>query len=149
MYNIRPKVQWVSPGANNSTYNNFDGESEPVGLEVYFHSNTDRDTAMVEILQGALVVNEFKVAVKAGMNKMVWNMQKRQRERTEREKKQAMSRLQRFRDFISEERAAAMMANIDYIMGEVQPGPYTIRMTVGGQTYSKVGTVLRDQWSQR
>ncbi|MEM6377021.1 MAG: hypothetical protein AAF705_02335, partial [Bacteroidota bacterium] len=100
MYNIRPKVQWVDAGNSNSTYNNFNGESESLGLEVYYHSSTDQDSAKVEILQGGLVVNEMKVAVKAGMNKMVWDLQKRQRERTEKEKKQAISRVERFRAFI-------------------------------------------------
>lgn len=149
MYGVRSKVQWLTPGGNNSTYNNFNGESDPTGLEVYYHSGTEQDSATVEILQGGLVINEMKVPVKAGMNKMVWDLQKRQRARTEKEKKQAMGRLERFRSFMSEGQISAMMANVDYIMTGVQPGAYTIRMKVGGKTYEQEGHVLRDEWSAR
>jgi photosystem II stability/assembly factor-like uncharacterized protein len=145
-YNIRSKVQWISPGDNNSSYNNFEGESEPLGLELYYHSNTDQDTAMIEVLHGELVVNELKAPIKAGMNKVVWDLQKRQRERTEKEKKQMMDRVERFRAFVSAEQIAAMMENIDYMMTEVQPGTYTFRITVDGTTYTQQGAVLRDVW---
>ncbi len=145
-YDIRSKVKWVTPGNNNSSYNNFSGESEALGLELFYHSSTDRDTATIEVLQGEMVINELKAPVKAGMNKVVWDLQKRQRERTEKEKKQMMDRVERFRAFVSAEQVAAMMANIDYIMTEVQPGTYTFRMTIGGKTYTQEGKVLRDEW---
>ncbi len=149
LYDIRSKVQWVNPGSNNSSYNNFNGESEPLGLELYYHSNSDQDTTTIEVLQGGLLINELKAPVKAGMNKVVWDLQKRQRERTEKEKKQMLSRIERFRAFVSAEQIASMMANIDYIMTGVQPGTYTFRIKVNGQTHTQEGKVLRDEWSER
>jgi len=149
-YQIRPKVQWVGgSSSNNSSYNNFNGESEPLGLALHYHSQSDRDTATIEILQGGLVINELKAPVVAGMNKIVWNGQKRQRERTEKEKKQVLSRIERFRAFASEAQIASMMQGIDYIMTDAQPGTYTFRMKVGGQTYTQKGQLLKDEWSAR
>jgi hypothetical protein len=101
---------------------------------------------VIEVLHGELVVNELKAPIKAGMNKVVWDLQKRQRERTEKEKKQMMDRVERFRAFVSAEQIAAMMENIDYMMTEVQPGTYTFRITVDGTTYTQQGAVLRDVW---
>jgi len=149
LYKVRPKVQWVTPDDKNSSYNNFDGESEPLGLEIHYHSNTDRDTLTMEVLQGDLLINELKAPVKAGMNKIVWNLQKRQRERTEKEKKQMLDRIERFRAFVSQEQIDAMMANIDYIMTRVQPGTYTFRMTIDGETYETEGELLVDRWHAR
>lgn len=149
LYKVRPKVQWITPGDNNSTYNNFDGESEPLGLELFYHSAADRDTTVIEVLQGEMVINELKAPVKAGMNKIVWNMEKRQRERTEKEKKQMLDRIERFRSWVSQDQIDAMMGNIDYIMTTVQPGKYTFRMTVDGKTYETQGEVMRDVWFEK
>ena len=146
IYQVRPKVQWITPITNNSAYNNFDGDSEPLGPEIFFHSARDRDTATVQIIQGDIVINEFRTPVVTGMNKVVWDMQKRVRERTEREKEQALNRIERFRAFVGPERIREMMANVDYVMGTAAPGNYTVKIDIEGTELSTTCKILLDEW---
>jgi hypothetical protein len=143
VYDVRAKTQWNSNESGNSAYNNYEGESESLGLELYFHSNSEQDSAVLEIRQGDLLLNEIKTPVNAGLNKVVWDFQKRKKERNEKELKQAMSRIERFKAFVSAERLASMTSNVKYEMTTAAPGKYQMILKVNGQEIEKEGVVLR------
>ena len=60
-----------------------------------------------------------------------------------------MNRINRFRAFVSDDRYNAMVAGVDYIMEEVQPGEYMVKVTLAGTEFSAKAVLLLDQWHPR
>ena len=141
LFEIEPEVKWVNPGNNEYSYQNFEGESEPLAVIInyYLRKNVDGDVK-IEIYKGARIINELEAPKKKGINRVEWDMTAK-RERTEEELAEFKKRQERmrFRRPLSEE-------ELKYITTPVWEGEYTVTLTVNGKTYKKKAVILKDYW---
>lgn len=150
LFSIIPTVQWVSPGNNNSSYINYNGESKPTGVIInYLLKNDLEDGVKIKIFQGDRLLNELKAKGDAGLNQFVWSMNKRDRERTDREKQQVQRQIDRFKGFgLSDEEIQQYMGRMDmeYITSSVGPGEYTVVFEASGVKMKRQALILKDAW---
>ena len=93
------------------------------------------------------MISEIKTPVKAGLNQATWDMSQRVRPRTDKEKKQLESRIERFRSFgMSDERMASCVRDKEYITNDAPEGIYTIKAMTGGEEFSAETQILKDHW---
>ena len=149
LFKVRPKVKYITTGNNNSSSSNFNGESEPTGSEIYYYVGSKQDEVVVQIMQGDAVLHELKGSGEVGLQRVVWDHNKRLRKRSDQEKQQMLDRAQRFRSFIGDEQYRRMIAGVDYVMGSAASGTYTVKVTVGGESKTQTVTVLEDEWAQK
>ncbi len=149
LFSIRPKVDWLSTGDNNSTYTNFNGKSDEGGLEIMYYLQNDSDTLNIKIFQGDQLISEIKSPGNKGLNTAVWDKQKRKRERTEKENEQFMNQMKRFKAFLSDEQYKARMAGKDYIMEDAGAGSYLVEVDINGKIFRQRAVILKDQWHPR
>jgi photosystem II stability/assembly factor-like uncharacterized protein len=75
LFDVKPKVKWVTRINPVSSSQNFRGPSEPNGVVVnYYLKAPVPGEVMVRIIQGARVVAESKGPNAAGLNQVLWNM---------------------------------------------------------------------------
>jgi len=141
LFNIESKVRWIQSKNMNSSSSNFDGESEPNGLVIYYYLiNKVKDNVKVSVYKGDMVINEIEGSKEAGINKVVWDMTKR-RERTEEEKKRMREQRRRFAAFGYQGR---FDINYEYIPAPL--GEYKIVFSIGDQMFTKRASILKDHW---
>lgn len=144
LFDIESKVRYVNNDRRFSSSSNFSGESEPNGIVVYYYlKEAPEGDVKVTVFRGNLLINEVKGSKEPGINKVVWTMTKR-RERTEEEKKQMRERMERFRAFGFRGRF-----DINYEHTPALEGEYRFVLTVGGKTYTKKASILKDHWFDR
>lgn len=148
LFNTKSVVRWIDNGNNQSSFNNFSGESRPAGIAInYYLKNKSDDGVKIQVMKSGRVIYELEGAGEAGLNKAVWNEEKRLRERTEKEIEQVKERMERYREYgASEEQIKQTFGDIKYVTGEAPLGTYIIKV-ISGQT-TKTGTVeiKRDHW---
>ncbi len=149
LFSIRSKVDWLSTGDNNGAFTNFNGKNDDSGLEIMYYLQNESDSVNIRIFLGDQLINEIKSTGNKGLNKTVWNRQKRKRERTDKEMKQFMTQMDRFKAFLSDEQYKARMAGKDYLMEEAGAGNYLVEMEMNGKTYRRHAVILKDQWHPR
>jgi len=149
LFNIEPKVKWVNTGNNDASSNNFNGQSEPLGVVIDYYLKEAKDDVKIEIYQGARLIFEIEGAKNAGMNQETWNMVKRDRERTDREKQQINSQMERLRGFgLSEAEMRMYMGSVDmdYITSGVSVGEYLIVLSSGDKKMKRKAVIKKDHW---
>ena len=150
LFGITPTVQWVSPGNNHGSYINYNGESKPAGVIInYFLKKDFADGIKIKIYQGDRLLNELKAKGDAGLNQVVWGMNKRDRERNDREKQQVQRQIDRMKGFgLSDEQVEQYMGrmDMDYITSSVGPGEYTVVFEAGGVKMKRQALIFKDAW---
>ncbi len=149
LFPVKPRIQYVTPLTPNSAFTNFNGESLPTGSTIHYYVSQGSEEVKFEIYQGDLLIQELKGSGEVGLQSVVWNHDRRVKERSEEEKKQYLERAQRFRAWMGDERYKAMIANADYIMGSAGTGNFTVKITTGNQSLTSNIQVLEDEWSDR
>ena len=141
LFKIESKVRWEGGRNMHSSSSNYNGESEPNGLFIYYYlKNNVKDEVKLAVYRGKMLINEIKGSGSAGINKLVWNMTKR-RERTEEEIKQLQERMQRFR-------AMGFAGEMDpkYAYSPAPSGEYRFVLSVGTRQFEEFGSILEDLW---
>ncbi|MCD6515832.1 MAG: hypothetical protein J7L72_00160 [Candidatus Aminicenantes bacterium] len=141
LFEIEPKVMWVSNKSPHYGSSNFNGESEPRGLVVnyYLKNQAERDVT-VKVFKGGLLINEIKSENKPGLNSVIWNMTQRV-ERTPEEKEGIRERIKMYRSY-----GYNMDIDVDYAYQPVDCGEYIFKLCVDGKELTKKSSVLKDHW---
>ncbi len=75
LFDIEPRVKWVTRISNVSSSTNFRGPSEPNGIVInYYQKAPAAGEITIQVLQGSRVVAETKGPNSAGLNQVLWNM---------------------------------------------------------------------------
>lgn len=75
VFTPKPKVRWLPGLSRHSGSSNYNGESEPRGLVVYYLlKSKPKSEVGVRVYRGSLLVAEFKDAGKPGLNRVAWDM---------------------------------------------------------------------------
>ncbi len=140
-FNIESKVRWVDADMNASSSANFNGESEPNGIVIYYYlKQKQEEDVTISVYKGNLLINEIKGKKELGINQVVWNMNQR-RKRTEEEKKRIQEQMKRFAEM-----GYRMRIDPNYDFSEASFGEYRIVLSVGGQEFTKYTSILEDHW---
>jgi hypothetical protein len=78
LYEPRPAVQWKNDlsASRNPTARDFRGENPQGGTSISIWSTKDTPGAKLDFLTGTTVVSTMNLDLKAGMNRVQWNMQR-------------------------------------------------------------------------
>ncbi|KPK75177.1 MAG: glycosyl hydrolase [Phycisphaerae bacterium SM23_30] len=75
LFDVEPKVKWVSGPSNASSSINFTGPSEPAGVAINYYLREDvSDEVKVTVYKGARVIFETTGPNTKGINTVRWNM---------------------------------------------------------------------------
>jgi len=141
LFEIEPKVMWVSNKDPHYSSSNFNGESEPRGLIInYYLKNPAEQDVTVKVFKGSLLINEIKGNKKAGLNRLIWNMTQRV-ERTPEEKKRIQERIKMYQSY-----GYNMDIDVDYAYQPVACGEFVFKLCVDGKEITKKSSVLKDHW---
>ena len=173
LFEIEPKVQWVMTRQPTASAQIFTGENEPLGVVInYYLKNPVVDDATITVYQGTRIINELTGTADAGLNSVVWYMTKRSKRtdeevaRWERRERSAVNReeLYDYYDsvdhfFNADDEVTKTGRSIgiwvhegpgiterEYALTRVQPGEYTIQLTVNDHEIMRKAVILQDQW---
>lgn len=150
LFGITTMVQWVALEDNHASYSNYDGESKPAGVIInYYLKNDLQEEVTISIYQGDRLLNVLKGKNTAGLNRVIWTMNKRDRERTDREKQQVQQQIDRFKEYgLTDEQIEQYMGRMDmeYITSSVGPGEYTVVLEAAGVNLSRQALIMKDAW---
>ena len=137
LFEIEPKIKWQRLLGNYYSSQNFQGESEPNGVVInYYLKNDINEPVNIKIYKGAFLINEIEAADTAGINQVVWDMNKKKK-RTSKELEEIKSRLQGRRELRESDK---------FEMIPMPPGEYRVVLTVKGQEFSKKALIMPDHW---
>jgi len=138
LFDVRPAVQWTNLGVPRaSSSNNFNGESRPAGAVIkYWLRSVPQGDVRVRIYDGARLVRDITGTKNAGLNTVVWDLQRIIRPRTA-EDQQAGGRGGRGG-------GAQSPNSAEFILGPGSPGTYRVVLTAGGRTVEKTAVVMPD-----
>jgi len=141
LFDIEPKVKWISSKNINYSSSNFRGESEPRGLIInYYMKEPAENDIKLRVFEGNLLINEVKAENKAGLNQVIWNMTKRV-ERTPEEKKQIQERIKMYKSY-----GYDLDIDVNYAYEPVNCGEYIFKLVINGKELTKKGKILKDHW---
>ena len=173
LFDIEPKVQWVMPSQPATSAQNFAGENEPAGAVVNYYLKEEMPgNARIQIYSGSVLINAMAGPAEAGLNSVQWYMTKRRSKRSAREAKRvseeypSMEEEEDFYDYYDtvdfhldpDDEVNALGQSLhtrvsfsgpfdkEWRYQRVQPGRYTIKLTVGGETLSGHVDILQDHW---
>jgi photosystem II stability/assembly factor-like uncharacterized protein len=140
LFSIEPKIRWLPGLERNSSYSNYQGQSEPVGAVFYYTLKAKpKSEPMARVYKGNMLVSEFKAPAESGLNKAAWDMTIR-RPLSEEEKKAAMDRMRRLREM----GASGGQADLNYAHDPAGSGFYRLVLTVDGKEYAAQVEIVED-----
>jgi hypothetical protein len=133
------KVRWVGGVPANSSAQNFDGESEPMAIPLYYNlkDGVDGDVTFT-VYRGNVALATLTGSGDAGLHKVMWNMDKRE-ERSEAQIESMRERYARFGREVSED-------DLRYTSSPAGIGEFTIVMEAGDMMMKRKASILRDEW---
>ena len=141
LFNIEPKVKWISNKNINYSSSNFRGESESRGLVInYYLREQSENDIKLKVFDGNLLINEIKAKNQAGLNKIIWNMTKRV-ERSPDEKRRIQERIKMYQSY-----GYDLDIDVNYAYEPVTCGEYTFKLNVNGKEITKKSSILKDHW---
>jgi hypothetical protein len=141
VFNIKPKVRWINNKWNHSSSSNYNGQSEPRGMAIYYYlKNKIKDKVKVSVFKGNKMIDQFTGRGSAGLQRVIWRMRER-RLRTEKEKQQLEARLKRWAAF-------GYKPKIDknYAYSPAPEGQYRVEVQIGKSTFVKTAIIGKDYW---
>ena len=171
LFQPEPKVQWIMPSQPAISSQNFAGENEPHAVVINYYLGEKVEAGRIEIYRGSVKINEMVAPGDAGLNQTYWYMTKR-RARTSEEKEELKEMLvgiegeADFFDFYDtvdfflnpDDEVNALGQSLrtrvqnpgpfdqDWVYQRVQPGEYSIRLIIGGETITRQTKILQDHW---
>jgi hypothetical protein len=146
LFYVESKIRWVNNKINEYSSANFSGQSEPIGIPVYYYlMQKPQGDVKIKVYNGNMLINEIEGNTEPGLHKVLWMMDQR-RERTEAEKKEAKQRMERMRQYGA--MASRFMRGMDpnYISSPAPLGNFKIVLTVDGKEFTKHTSILQDIW---
>ena len=123
-----------------SSSSNFEGESEPNGMVIHYYlKNKLENDIKIQVYQGKMLINEISGKGEAGLNQVLWRMDKR-RKRTEKEKKQIQAMIKRYSSYGFRSSQDPEYASIPALEGE-----YTVVLTIDKEIKGKRTAVIKSQ----
>jgi photosystem II stability/assembly factor-like uncharacterized protein len=145
LFDMKPRVKWVTRLANETASINHAGPSEPNGVVVnYYLKSAAQGDVTVQVMQGGRVLAETKGTSNAGINQVLWNMRW-----TPTTLVQAPTQAGRGGGGgMGGGRGGPQPGAMPSFGGQMaaEPGEYTIVVKVGNRTLSKKARVLEDVW---
>ncbi|NNK65042.1 MAG: hypothetical protein HKO98_17700 [Gemmatimonadetes bacterium] len=134
------RVRWQHADFTNYGSSNFNGESEPEAVNLYYWVGDGAgDDVTFTIYQGNLAIAEFEGVARSGLHEVEWRMDRR-RERSAAEQAEMRERFERFG-------RAAPEDQVRYVSEPAPVGDYRVVMSVGGQPVMEHEvSILRDEW---
>jgi len=78
LFAVESKVRWVGTDLRESSSSNFAGESEPLGMLIYYSLKAKpKGEVKIQVYAGNLLITEIKGPADVGLNKAFWNMSAR------------------------------------------------------------------------
>ena len=75
LFAVESKVRWVGADLRKSSSSNFAGESEPLGMLIYYSLKAKpKGEVKIQVYAGNLLITEIKGPADVGLNKAFWNM---------------------------------------------------------------------------
>ena len=140
LFTPESKVRWVGQDRRESSSSNFEGNSEPPGMVVYYSLKAKpRGDVKVQVFSGNMLLTEIAGKSEVGLNSVFWNMTGR-RERTPDEKKAAQEGARRMREM----GYGGPGGDPNFAFFPVQPGEYRFVLSVDGKTATAFASVLKD-----
>ena len=138
LFDVESKVRWINNNMHEYSNSNYNGQSEPMGIAVYYYlKQKSQGDVKVEVFKGSTLINKIDGTNEPGINKVSWDMTKRVK-RSEAEEQQMRERMKRF---------ASMGFAGRMRMGPAAPlGEYRIVLTVDGKEFTKYASILQDLW---
>ena len=146
LFNVESKIRWVNNKINEYSSANFSGQSEPIGIPVYYYlKQKPQGDVKIKVYNGNMLINEIEGNTEPGLHKVLWMMDQR-RERTEAEKKEAKQRMERMRQYGA--MASRFMRAMDpnYISSPAPLGNFKIVLTFDGKEFTRYASILQDIW---
>jgi photosystem II stability/assembly factor-like uncharacterized protein len=144
LFDIESKVRWVNNDMKATSSSNYNGESEPSGIVIYYYlKQKAQEDVTVQVYKGNVLINEIKGKNDPGINEVVWNMTQR-RKRTEEEKKRIQERMSRFAGM-----GYRMRIDPNYDFSAASYGEYRIVLSIGGKELTKYASILEDYWYEK
>ncbi|MEJ2538517.1 MAG: hypothetical protein P8188_00820 [Gemmatimonadota bacterium] len=133
------RVRWIQPDFTNYASSNYEGESEPAAIPLYYHLAEDlgQDVTFT-VYQGNVPIAELSGPGDAGMHEVHWEMDRR-RERSAEEQASMRERFARFGAEPDEE-------EVRWVSEEAPPGDYRVVMRAGDTSMERNVSILRDEW---
>ncbi len=142
------EVRWIASDRANYGSANFEGESEPIGAEFNFYlKNAVADSVTFTVYQGNFEVYQMNGSNEAGLNSVLWNMQRRVELNTPQEAGGRGGGGGRG-GFGRGGGGISAADRAKYEFSEAPAGTYRVAMSVGGQSFEREVTILRDDWFQ-
>ncbi len=140
LFQPESKVRWIGADPGNYASDNFEGQSEPLAIPLYYHLREGVDGPVtLTVTQGTVTMATLEGPAEAGIHKVLWNMDKRT-ERTERQIESMRERYARFGREVDEDQ-------LRYTSIDAPVGDYTVTLSVDGQVVmGRKVSILRDLW---
>ncbi|MEO9887218.1 MAG: hypothetical protein ABJR05_04335 [Balneola sp.] len=146
LFDIEPKVKWGNYFSTNSSFTNYDGESEKTGIHINFYSKK-ANKASIKIYKGERMIQQIMMDATSGLNQAIWNMDQIVRERTEKEMENVESQAERMRSFgMSDSDVDSYVERSRFITSDVTPGDYLVVLEIDSKKLKETATVLKDLW---
>jgi photosystem II stability/assembly factor-like uncharacterized protein len=133
------RVRWIASDRTNYASSNFEGESRPSGIQLYYRLGSEADEVTLTVHQGEVVIAELEGATEAGIHEVMWAMDRRE-ERSEQEIEQMVERFRSFGREIDPE-------EVRYQSFPALEGDYTVVLHVdGSEVWQHDVSILKDEW---
>ncbi|MEQ9568752.1 MAG: hypothetical protein RLN75_01065, partial [Longimicrobiales bacterium] len=133
------RVRWQHADFTNYASANFDGESEPEAVSLYYWlGDGGAERVTFTVYQGNLAIAEIDAPTDAGLQEVAWNMDRR-RERSAEEQAQMRERFEQFGRTPPEDQ-------IRWVSEDAPVGDYRVVMTVDGREIEREVAIVRDVW---
>jgi hypothetical protein len=134
------KIRWIGEDMMNTASDNFDGESEPAAIPLYYYlrGGTGGEVTFT-VYQGEVAIAELTGSGTAGLHKVLWNMDKRE-ERSPEQVEQMRQRMARFGG------GGMGGGDIRFVSTPAPLGEYTVVMSANGQTMKRRVSIRKDDW---
>jgi hypothetical protein len=146
LFEVEPRVRWVTRLENETATLNYNGESEPNGMVInYYLKSAAQGDVVVRVLDGTGVIAETKGPNEPGINRVLWNMR--------------VSPMTLVKEPATQQRgfggrgagAAPAIPTFGATANAVaaRPGEYTVEVVAGGKTLTTKTRVIEDVWFDR
>jgi len=152
------KVRWIADDRANWASSNYDGQSEPRAIVLYYNLRAAAGGDVTfTVYQGDLAIAEITASGQPGLHKVQWDMNKR----VERTQEQIERMMQEGRGRGGRGGAGGgggrggrggaagrggIPDNIRYATSQAPAGEYRVVMTAGAQTLERRVSILADEW---
>jgi hypothetical protein len=153
------KVRWIADDRTNYSSSNFDGQSEPIAIVLYYHlRNRAPGGVKFTVYQGNLAIAEIDGSAEPGLHTSQWDMSKRV-ERSQDEIQRLLAQRGGRGGGAGGgggggaggggrggQAGGAVPDNVRYATSSAPPGVYRVVMTAGDQTFERTVRIIKDEW---